>query len=437
MSKEKKEKFAIINRLKDDAYKEKPISYTVKIGKEKEDPLVKEIKLPTIKVREKQEKSDDIEEENEIKMGYKIKLPEQKRGRKSKQDKLIYESDLQNLAFKLRETQFKISGTLHIKDSDKVSARGWCYLLEGFGTITKDQFNYCQKIINECRKKGYLPIDFTAQDESRSFFNVENLTEDYQSPPDYIIEWLDFVKDIDEKKDDVAFWESQEYYLQIMVEKIDVRNIFHDVCKKYHIPISNAVGWSDMNSRNNLIQRFKEAEEIGLIPVLLYYGDFDPAGIKIAETFRKNLIDLEKATKYSPKNLIIDHFGLTIDFIDNNDILWIDNLITGTGRNLGELYNQYKEGKENVKIYDYEIKYIDQNGIRKCEANAILPIKNKAIEDCEETIQKYLGDNPFETYDEKIKGNRDEVLDLMKETSFKEKIQVLIDEIKNSNQDLI
>ena len=365
----------------------------------------------------------------------KITLPKTTKGRKTEAQKIKYIFDLQDFANKLIQIQVKIAGTTHIKDKDKVSARGWCYLLEGFGVITKDKFDRCFKVINLCRKEGYLPIDFTAQDESRDFLNIEKLSEKYKEPVDYINDYLRWVKNADEHKKDVAFWESQEYYLQMVVEKIDVRNVFHDICEKYHIPISNARGWSDILSRNNLIQRFKEAEEIGLIPVLLYYGDFDPAGIKIAETFLKNIKDLEKATKWNPENLIINHFGLTIDFIEENNILWIDNLITSGKRNLGKLYNQYKKGKKNVKIYDYEIKYIEQNGIRKCEANAILPIRDIAIKDCERVIIQYLGDDPFEFYDKNIEENRKEITDLMETVDFKERVQKLIDDIKNSNQD--
>jgi hypothetical protein len=365
----------------------------------------------------------------------KIKLPTQKKGRKSTQDRLIYESELRNFAFKLKELQFIIAGKLRIEEKDKVSARGWCYLLEGFGAITKDQFDKGFKIINLCRKEGYLPIDFVAQDVSRLFVNVEKLTEEYKKPIDYINSWLKYVKILDEKKKDVAFWESQKYYIQMMVEKLDVRNLFTDVCKKYHVPISNAKGWSDMLSRNKLILRFKKAEEIGLIPVLLYYGDFDPAGIKIAETLKKNINDLEKATKWTPDNLIIDHFGLTFEFIEDNNLLWIDNLITGGKRNLGRLYHHYKQGRPEVKLYDYEIKYIEKYGVKKCEANAILPIRDVAIKDCEKNIQKYLGNDPFETYDKKLKKNRKEVTDLMETIDFKEKIQKLMDELNNSNQD--
>ena len=364
-----------------------------------------------------------------MKMDYKIKLPKQKKGRKTVQEKAVYELELKDFSDKLKDLQYIIAGTKYIREKDKVSARGWCYLLEGFGVITKDQFDKCFKIINLCRKEGYLPIDFVAQDSSREFFNIESLTEEYKKPLDYLVSYLMWVKKCDKSKKDVAFWQSQKYYIQIMVEKLDVRNLFIDVCEKYHIPISNAKGWSDMLSRNDMIKRFKEAEQIGLIPVLLYYGDFDPAGIKIADTLRKNIIDLEKATKWNPKNLIIDHFGLTIDFINKNGILWIDNLITGGKRNLGNLYKQYKEGKENIKIFDYEIKYIEKYGVRKCEANAILPIRDIAIKQCETVIIKYLGDNPFEVYNKEVKRIQQEITKLMRTVNVKKKVRNLVYEL--------
>jgi len=49
---------------------------------------------------------------------------------------------------------------LHDQIGMKISSRGWCYQLEGFGLITKAEFDKIEKIINECRKKGYLPVDF-------------------------------------------------------------------------------------------------------------------------------------------------------------------------------------------------------------------------------------------------------------------------------------
>ncbi len=316
----------------------------------------------------------------------------------------------------------------------KVSARGWCYLLEGMNLITKDQFNYCEKIINKCRKRGYIPINFTAIDKKREFINVERLTAYTVNPINYINGYLKLIRNIHENKNDVAFWESQEYYIQMAVEKVDILTLFKPICKKYHIPIANMVGWSDMNSRAELVRRFKEAEEqLGLKPILLYYGDYDPAGILIADFLKKNLDALKFATLWNTENLIVERFGLTIDFINENNLTWIDNLITSGKRNLGMLYSKHIKGEKDKKgrnlLFSYEIEYIEKNGVRKCEANAILPIADIAEAFCEAKILEYLGDNCFIKYDEKIKEIQDETKAIMDNVNYQERIDNLMVEL--------
>src|SRR5215470_16847511 len=48
----------------------------------------------------------------------------------------------------------------------RVGVRGWCYLLEGNGTITKGQFIAAERLITKCRKEGRLPLNICAEDES-------------------------------------------------------------------------------------------------------------------------------------------------------------------------------------------------------------------------------------------------------------------------------
>ena len=55
----------------------------------------------------------------------------------------------------------------------KVSARGWCYQLEQNGFINKAEFDKVENLINRCRKRGILPLDFTADEEGRKFSGVE------------------------------------------------------------------------------------------------------------------------------------------------------------------------------------------------------------------------------------------------------------------------
>ena len=44
-----------------------------------------------------------------------------------------------------------------------------------------------------------------------------------------------------------SFWEDKAYYLQMLTEKIDLKELFKSVCARFHIPIANAGGWGDLH----------------------------------------------------------------------------------------------------------------------------------------------------------------------------------------------
>lgn len=88
---------------------------------------------------------------------------------------------LEDFADMLKELQDKIDF--------KVSARGWCYQLEQEGMITKAQFDKVEAWINRCREEGVIPIDFTAEEESRQFSGVEKPDPPINCSCDYCKEW--------------------------------------------------------------------------------------------------------------------------------------------------------------------------------------------------------------------------------------------------------
>jgi len=321
--------------------------------------------------------------------------------------------------------------SLNAKLDFKISGRGWCYILEGEGIIDKSQFKQTEVKINNCRKIGLLPIDFTIEDETRQFYNVEPLQIDYINPKEFIYEQLVPVKKLYQNKDDISFWNFQDCYIQVITEKADIVNLFYDICEECHIPIANAKGRSDINQRNLLVQRFKKAEELGKTPILLYYADHDPAGIKIVDDMMNNLRQIEKATGWNPKNLIIDRFGLTKEFIDAYDLTWIDNLITGGKRDLGKLYEKYEAGTLGKKetLYQYEIDYIEKYGPKKCEVNAVLKISDIAREHLRDTINIYLGNECFDEYNIELEKNRKEVKDMLRSVKFRNRISRILRDV--------
>jgi len=296
----------------------------------------------------------------------------------------------------------------------KISARGWCYQLEGFLLITKEQFDKVEKIINECRGKGYLPIDFVAEERDRRFSAVETPTS--VSPICYMKRFLDGALDCEEFYTP-DWWDGERYYIQMVVEKIDLKTLFLPICEKFHIPIATTKGWSSMLQRAEYSRRFKEAEERGLKCVLLYCGDHDPDGLRISDFLRSNLEDLryikwdDGTDGYDPSALIIDRFGLDYDFIEQNRLTWIENLITGSGKNLAS-------PSHPNHFQQYVQDYIKKFGVRKCEANALVVIPNKARELCKNAIEKYLGSGALGRFEEKREAVRKELKNFRSKTGL-------------------
>lgn len=258
----------------------------------------------------------------------------------------------------------------------QVSSRGWCYQLENKGVISKGQFSLANRLINECRKNGFLPINFTADENSRGFDCLPDDGDENENPFSRIYFTLGCALN---PRFSINKWKDEKYFIQMLVEKVDLFTLFKPICSKYEIPIANCKGWSSINQRAELIKRFKYFEDMGHIPVLLYCGDFDPFGLGISDFLIKNIKDLEKATGWNPQNLIIDRFGLNYDFIQKYNLSWIDNLETGSG----------KEANSNHPIVK---RYVEQYGRRKVEANAIVTQPEAGRELCENVIGKYLPD---------------------------------------------
>lgn len=317
----------------------------------------------------------------------------------------------------------------------KISARGWCYTLEGYKLITKAQFDVVERLINGCRRNGILPIDFVAQEEARKFSGVEE--PDTMSPVMYIRRDLEFALNA-EYYYTPDWWAGEEYYIQMVVEKIDLKTLFAPICRKFHIPIATSKGWGSMLQRSEFGSRFKEAEEKGRSCVLLYYGDHDPDGGRMSETLKKNLNDLmnvkwaDERSGYDPQNLKIDPFGLKYDFIIANKLTWIDNLITSRKNADGSVRDLADPSHPNHYL-PYVQNYLKKYGARKCEANALItkPDEGRAL--CRQAIEKYLGTHAVARFKRK-RAKVKRIMEKFRErTGLNEAIQEAINLIEEEN----
>jgi hypothetical protein len=329
-----------------------------------------------------------------------VALPVSRRGRRSAEQESAYQAELEQFAARIRE----INSTLEFQ----ISSRGWCYILEEHG-LTKGEFDRAQQLLNDCRKSGLLPLNICKEDDARAVSYINPPGGDFRSAAQFAEDIVYRVeRELDEARErielgylgardacyhyaPIGWYEELEYSVFCLVEKIDLLTLFTGVCNRFHVPIANAKGWCDLHLRAAMAEYFADAEEQGRTPVLLYCGDHDPAGLLISSTIKKNLADLSRATGWSPENLIVDRFGLNADFIDAQGLSWIDNLESGSGKDLSA------SGK------DYVREYIAQFGKRKVEANTLVTRPDAARELIADAIAKYIPEDWGRTLKERNK----------------------------------
>jgi hypothetical protein len=309
-------------------------------------------------------------------------LPRRKRGRQSAASELAYQEQVAafcRLILQIRSTMDFVVG-----------ARGWCYILERHG-LRKGDFDAARALITACRKSGDLPLDICAEDAARETIGLQSLND-----PDIESEaasWIEYVREHAHKGyTPFGFWEDLDVYIEVAVEKLDLRNLFEPVCREFFVPITNFKGWSDLNSRAGMMRRFAEHEAAGRICILLLCGDHDPGGLKITETMRKNLADLSGQVGWTPENLVTD-------FIDRHGLTWIDNLETSSGA-------QLDDPGHNDHDKSYVQDYIRRFGVRKCEANALVVIPNIGRALCRDAILAHIPATAASRYERRLEAER-------------------------------
>src|SRR5262249_12398565 len=137
----------------------------------------------------------------------------------------------------------------------KIGARDWCYVLEVAASITKGEFDTAEKLITACRKNGHLPVDLTCNDASRPVANLKFI--DRTSVEGEAEDIIARMNEAYRNYHPFSLWENQEYYVGMGVEKMGVYSLFEKPTDEFHVALVNIGGWSDINSRVDMMRRFK------------------------------------------------------------------------------------------------------------------------------------------------------------------------------------
>ena len=262
-------------------------------------------------------------------------------------------------------------------------ARGWAYVVEGEAFITKGEFKPFEKWIARVRKDGLLHPDVISEDDARKTDNVEQVDPDdpaafAQRVRCEVLAWLNLYTP-------TSFWDGLDTYVEVLVEKVDLKVLFLPVCERYGVPLSNGKGSVDVNLRRRMLQRFRYHYKAGRRVVLLYCGDHDPAGLRISDVLKQNLMDCAniRDVDWDPSPVEVIRFGLEAHQIEQIGLPWIDGLETGSGGDLGNPTHPDNR-------LEYVQTYLTAHGPRKVEANALAAHPAAAAAMVEEAINRYV-----------------------------------------------
>jgi hypothetical protein len=301
-----------------------------------------------------------------------IQLPVVSRGRRGAEAEARYQAELRAFCDGMKELVSRLPFA--------PGTRSWCYIMEPYG-LGKGDFDRAERLITDCRKSGDLPLDIVGDDETRDTVGLI-ATHDPNSRT-YADQVMNVAMDCIETYTPLDFWDDQPVYVEMAVEKMDLRHLFEPICAAYRVPIFPLRGWCDLNARAKTMRRMQNREAQGKQLVLLYCGDLDPGGLQISGFLKKNLADLTPAVGWSPDALTIDRFGLNVDFVEQQGLTWIENLETGSGDNLADPKHQ-----DHDKPYVQE--YLRTIGPRKVEANALMARPDAGRQLCRDAIERYI-----------------------------------------------
>ena len=289
---------------------------------------------------------------------------------------------------------------------DAWSARGWCYSLEPFG-LFKGDFDSAEELIKELRLDGTVPLDAILEDKMREWHGFESTHN--KDTADYAKTIISYIRYYLENYRPFSFWDRQDSFVCMAVEKIDLVSIFKPICNQYQVPIANFRGSPDFLGRGKVLLEFMRHWEQGRSVVVLYCGDHDPAGLRMSgQEMQDNFAKMHHARIGNKKLFFrddlfrIERFGLNKDFIDKNNIQWIENLHTGQKdkSKCNDLADPKHTDHYKPYVQDYlkefcSYKYDDKLKCdrwfgRKVEANALVSNKKLGQDLCREAIERYI-----------------------------------------------
>lgn len=197
-----------------------------------------------------------------------------------------------------------------IKNYEKgiLTLRGLHYQLVSIGmTNTSRHYKRVVAALGEARWKGLVDFDVFSDNDREMIgstaFEITHLAEEIDNAKGSIKDWMTmYYKNR---------WENQLYYPEIFIEKKALQGVFQSICFRNRVTLGACKGYPSLTFLNEAALRFIEAEKQGKIPIILYFGDYDPSGEDIPRSVEETI------KKMGCENITVKRISLLHDQVVN------------------------------------------------------------------------------------------------------------------------
>lgn len=166
-----------------------------------------------------------------------------------------------------------------------LTIRGLHYQLVGIGmTNTMQHYKRVVEAMIQARWAGQ--IDFEAfSDHDRDVLgftaSAETILEDeIEDGKSQVSAWM--------RSYSKNRWENQPFAPEVWIEKKALQGVFQKPCRNFDVALAPCKGYPSLTFLNEARARFEQTKRKGQIPIILYFGDYDPSGEDIPRSIEEN-----------------------------------------------------------------------------------------------------------------------------------------------------
>lgn len=150
---------------------------------------------------------------------------------------------------------------------------------------TEQNYKLLGKVISDARLAGRLDWDCLVDRGRETTTNSH-----WESPADII--------EASARQFRYNLWESQPWYVEVMVEKQALEGVLEPVCRRNDVPFTANKGYSSSSAMYQCGKRLRDAFDDGKKVAIIYLGDHDPSGIDMSRDVEQRLMLFSEAGEW-------------------------------------------------------------------------------------------------------------------------------------------